>query len=267
MNNRLISAIKPGLVVLVTAGASGIGRIISESFLAHGSKVHICDIDSSATSDFLDMNPSAGATIADVSDIEGVNTLFEELQQRYGCLNVLINNAGIAGPTAPLEEINPEDWDKTIAVNLHGQFYCTRKAIPMLKEAGGGSIINLSSSASLFGYPNRAPYAASKWAIVGLTKTLAMELGQANIRVNAISPGSVYGPRIESVIQHDASQRGQDSQAVRELYTSQTSLKRFVQPREVANMALFLVSDLGRGISGQNLSVDGHTESLSNVPA
>jgi NAD(P)-dependent dehydrogenase (short-subunit alcohol dehydrogenase family) len=265
MNKKVISEIQPGLIVLVTAGANGIGRVIAETFLNHGCQVHVCDVDAQAMNVFLQANPTASGTITDVSNAESVAQLFVGLEERYGRLDVLVNNAGIAGPTAPADEVETADWDKTIAVNLNGQFYCVRHAIPLLKKAGGGSIINLSSSACLFGFPNRAPYAASKWAVIGLTKTLAMELGEFDIRVNAISPGSVDGSRIDGVIRRDAEERGVDPDIIRDLYTRQTSLKRFVQPQEVAAMALFLASDMAKSISGQNLSVDGHTESLSNV--
>ena len=250
---------------MVTAGASGIGRVISETFLAHGCHVHVCDINSAAIDDFLRSNPSATASVADVSDAESVASLFDEFKQNHSRLDVLVNNAGIAGPTAAASEVATDDWDRTIAVNLNGQFYCARQAIPMLKAAGGGSIINLASSAGLFGFPSRAPYAASKWAVIGLTKTLAMELGSDAIRVNAICPGSVEGSRIDEVIRRDASEQGKGEAEIRKLYTSQTSLKTFIHPQEIANMALFLASDLGKSISGQALSVDGHTESLSNA--
>jgi len=265
MSAKVINAIKPGLVVLVTAGASGIGRAIARSFLAHGCHVHICDIDQSAIDSFLLENPESSASLADVSDHKMVDSLFSDLRNRYGHLDVLVNNAGTAGPTAALENIDPEDWDATVAVNLNGQFYCSRLAIPLIREAGGGSIINIASSAALFGYPNRAPYAASKWAVIGLTKTMAMELGEANIRVNVICPGSVEGPRIDRVIEKDADERGKTADEIREMYTRQTSLKKFVQADEIAHMAVFLASDLGRSISGQVLGVDGHTESLSNI--
>ncbi|XP_014680530.1 PREDICTED: D-beta-hydroxybutyrate dehydrogenase-like, partial [Priapulus caudatus] len=147
---------------------------------------------------------------------------------------------------------------------LSGSFMVARKAIPLLKQAGGGSIVNMSSNAGLFGCPLRSPYVAAKWAIVGLTKTWAMELGPYNIRVNAICPGSVAGPRIDTVIERDAAERGMQPQEIRDVYQRQSSLRRFVEADEVANMALFLASDLGKGISGQALSVDGNTESLSN---
>ncbi len=265
MAKKPITAIRPGKVVLVTAGASGIGRAISRAFLDHGCLVHICDIDESAIETFLHENPSANASVTDVSDGASVDSLFGEIIERYGHLDVLVNNAGIAGPTAAVEYIQPEDWDRTIAVNLNGQFYCARQAIPLLKKAGGGSIINIASTAALLGCPNRAPYTASKWAVIGLTKTMAMELGESDIRVNAICPGSVEGPRIDRVIERDANDRGKTVAEIRDLYTRQTSLKRLIQPQEVAHMAVFLASDLARSISGQSLSVDGHTESLSNA--
>ena len=265
MSAKVINSISPGQVVLVTAGAGGIGRAIAESFLAHGCRVHICDINQSAIEAFLLENPQASATAVDVSDHQMVESMFSDIGKRYGQLNVLVNNAGIAGPTAALENIQPDDWDSTVAINLNGQFYCSRLAIPLIRKAGGGSIINIASSAALFGYPNRSPYAASKWAVIGLTKTMAMELGDCGIRVNAICPGSVEGPRIDSVIRNDAEERGKTAEEIREMYTRQTSLKRFIQPEEVAHMAVFLASDLGRSISGQVLSVDGHTESLSNL--
>jgi NAD(P)-dependent dehydrogenase (short-subunit alcohol dehydrogenase family) len=265
MAEKIINSIRPGLVVLVTAGASGIGRVISESFLDHGCHVHICDIDRSAIDSFLSENPGASATLADVSDIKMVELLFDDLKTRYEHLDVLVNNAGIAGPTAAVEDMEPEAWERTLAVNLNGLFYCARLAIPLLRKAGGGAIINIASNAALMGCPNRAPYVASKWAMVGMTKTLAMELGDDQIRTNAICPGSVEGPRIDEVIKSDAENRGKTPAEIRNLYTRQTSLRRLIQPQEVAHMAVFLASDLGKGISGQTLSIDGHTESLSNA--
>jgi NAD(P)-dependent dehydrogenase (short-subunit alcohol dehydrogenase family) len=252
-------------VALVTAGASGIGRTIAERFLSHGCSVHVCDIDQAAIDRFLADNPKAGASRTDVSDVDQVGFLFDDISGRYGRLDILINNAGLAGPTANFEDVVPGEWDRTIAVNLSGQFYVTRLAVPMMKRAGSGTIVNISSSAALFGCPMRAPYTASKWAIIGLTKTLAMELGPWGIRVNAICPGSVEGERIERVIERDAKQRGKSTEEIRNAYHRQTSLRRFVTADEVANMAVFLASDLSSSISGQAMSVDGHTESLSTV--
>jgi len=252
-------------VILLTAGASGIGRTVAERFLSHGCSVHICDIDQAAIDSFLRDNPRASASLADVSDVQQVDALFADFARLYGRLDVLINNAGIAGPTADLEDVAVAEWDRTIAINLSGQFYVTRLAIPFMKRTGRGSIINMGSSAALSGCPMRAPYTASKWAVIGMTKTLAMELGRWGIRVNAICPGSVEGDRIERVIKRDAKQRDKPATEVRDVYQRQTSLRRFVTADEVANMAIFLASDLSASISGQAMSVDGHTESLSNV--
>jgi len=252
-------------IVLITAGAAGIGRSIAEKFLSNGCSVHICDIDPVAIDDFLADNPGASASVADVSDVGQVDGLFKDFSSRYGRLDVLVNNAGIPGPVVNLEEISTEDWDRTIAVDINGQFYVTRLAVPIMKQAGSGSIINISSSAGLFGCPKRAPYVASKWAIIGVTKTLAMELGPWGIRVNAICPGSVEGSRIEGVIERDACNRDCSPEEIRRIYQCQISLRRFVTADEVANMAVFLASDMGGSISGQAIGVDGHTESLSNV--
>jgi NAD(P)-dependent dehydrogenase (short-subunit alcohol dehydrogenase family) len=177
---------------------------------------------------------------------------------------VLINNAGIAGPTGRVEDIAPADWDCTIAVDLHSHFYCTRRAVPLIRQAGGGSILMISSSAAFGGFPLRSPYAASKWALLGFMKTIAMELGPEGVRVNAILPGSIKGPRIDGVIERDAAARGMTPEQIRKVYERQVSLRQFVDADDVANTALFLASPEGRMISGQILGVDGHTESLSN---
>jgi NAD(P)-dependent dehydrogenase (short-subunit alcohol dehydrogenase family) len=252
-------------VVLITAGAAGIGRTIAQRFLQCGCQVHVCDIDPDSLKTFLNDFPNATGSLADVADPVQVDALFEDIIGLYGRLDVLINNAGIAGPVAQLEDISVADWDRTIAVNLNSQFYVCRRAIPLMKEANSGSIISISSTAALFGCPMRSPYSASKWAVIGLIKTLAMELGPWGIRVNAICPGSVDGERIDRVIKNDARRRGKSEQEVRDLYQRQTSLRRFVKADEVANMAIFLASDLCGAISGQAMSVDGHTESLSQI--
>ena len=251
-----------GLRVIVTAAAGGIGRIIAATMQANGARVHICDILESRLVEFKAAFPDIGATLADVSDPEQVDRLFDDANASLGSLDVLVNNAGIAGPTGPVEELAPADWDRTMAVNINSQFYCARRAIPMLRKAGGGAIINLSSAAGLFGYPLRSPYAASKWAVVGFTKTLAMELGNDGIRVNAICPGPVEGPRIDGVISARAQSQGQPVAAVREGYLRQNSLHTFIAAQDIADLVLFLCSDAGRKISGQALSVDGSTETL-----
>ena len=249
-------------VVMISAGASGIGLAMAKAFMANDYAVHICDSSPAAVEQFQRDYPSATASVTDVSSVEQVDRLFDEIESRYGRLDVLINNAGIAGPTARVGDILPEEWDKTIAVDLNGVFYCTRRAAALLRDSKG-SIINISSSAGLFGYPLRSPYVAAKWGVIGLTKTWAMEMGPDGVRVNAICPGSVSGPRIDGVIEREAANMGVSPEDIRDTYLRQTSLRTFVDAEDIAAMALFLCSDAGSKISGQALSVDGHTESLS----
>lgn len=251
-------------VVLITGGASGIGRAIADSYLELGHRVHVCDADPDAVAACRESMQGATASVADISSADDVAALFDDVKRTHGGLDVLVNNAGIAGPTAPVENIDPVDWDRTIAVDLNGQFYCTRLAVPLLKAAGGGSIVNIASNAAFFGFPMRLPYASCKWALIGFTKTLAMELGPHAIRVNAICPGSVAGPRIERVIERDAAARGCSVEEIAALYRRQSSLRTFVEARDVANLVTFLTSARGATISGQALGVDGHTEYLSS---
>jgi NAD(P)-dependent dehydrogenase (short-subunit alcohol dehydrogenase family) len=250
--------------VLITGAASGIGRSIAEAFIADGAQVHICDASSDRIAEFLAANPSATATLADVSDPADVDRVFADFSEKYDELDILINNAGISGPSAAVEDVATDAWDQCIAVNLSGAFYMTNRAVPLLKQAGGGSIINMSSSAGLFGTPMRSPYAASKWGLIGLTKTWAMELGPHNIRVNAVCPGCVSGPRIDGVIDRDARERGVTPEEIRNVYQRQSSMRTFVSPEEIADTVLFLASEKARKISGQAMSVDGHTETLAN---
>ncbi|HTS24074.1 MAG TPA: SDR family oxidoreductase [Casimicrobiaceae bacterium] len=252
-----------GLRVLLTAGAAGIGEAFAKAFADAGARIFICDVDAAALEAFRARRPAIGATVTDVSDPRQVDRLFAEAEAFLGGLDVLINNAGIAGPTAPVEDIAIADWDRTIAVDLNGMFYCTRRAVPLLKAAGGGSIINLSSVAGRLGFPLRTPYSAAKWAVVGFTKSLAIELGPSNIRVNAIQPGVVEGERIERVIAAKAKALGLGHEEYRRQILSKVSLRRSVSPVDIANMALFLATDAGRNVSGQALSVCGNVETLS----
>jgi NAD(P)-dependent dehydrogenase (short-subunit alcohol dehydrogenase family) len=252
-----------GLRVMITAGAAGIGLAIAKAFADDGARVHICDVDDGALEAFSKACPDARATRADVASLSDVDALFDAAAGWLGGLDVLINNAGIAGPTGRVEDIDPQDWDRSLAININGQFYCTRRAVPLLKAAGGGSIVNLSSSAGVMGFPLRTPYAASKWAVVGLTKSLSMELGEFGIRVNAICPGAVAGPRIDRVIAADAEARGLPLETVRQSYLNQNSLREFIQPESIAREVLFLCSPAGNQITGQALSVDGDTHTLS----
>jgi len=251
-------------IVLISGGAAGIGRHIAEAFLDDGAKVHVCDSSSANIKSFLDSNPRATATQSDVSDAKSLDQVFADLENLYDGLNILINNAGIAGPTAAVEDIDVDEWDVCIAVNLSGTFYMTRRAIPLLKQRGTGSIINIASVAGTFPCPLRSAYVASKWAMIGLTKTWAMELGTHNIRVNAVCPTSVSGERIEGVIERDAAERGLSADQIRDVYQRQSSMRTFVTPQDVADMVVFLASDRAGKISGQAIAVDGNTEGLAN---
>ncbi len=251
------------LRVLVTAGAAGIGRAIAQTFQSAGARVHICDVDQSALADFRREFPRIGASLTDVSDPLAVDRLFDEVERAIGGLDVLVNNAGISGPTAAVEAIAIDDWERTIAVNLNGMFYCTRRAVPLLKDAGGGSIINLSSVAGRLGFPQRTPYAASKWAVIGFTESLAIELGPHNIRVNAIQPGVVAGARIERVIEAKSKALAISHEEMRDRMLAHVSLRRTVSADDIANMALYLASDAGQNITGQALSVCAGVETLT----
>ena len=246
-----------GLRVVVTAGAAGIGRAIARTFADHGARVHICDVDEAALKESASVLPQATRTRADVANVADVERLFRDARERLGGLDVLVNNAGIAGPTAKVEDIRPEDWDRCIAVDLNGMFYCTRQAMPLIKAAGGGSIINLSSIAGRFGFAMRTPYSAAKWAVVGFTQSLAVEAGPDKVRVNCIQPGIVEGERVERIIAAKAESLGVSSEEVLNRMVEGISLKTTVTAQDIANTALFLASDAGRHISGQAISVCG----------
>lgn len=255
-------ALQPGLRVVVTAGASGIGRAIADLLISNGARVHICDIDEGHLAEFRAAHPEHGATRCNVAEDDEVAKLFDEAQAALGGLDALINNAGIAGPTGGVDEIAPSDWRRTLDICLTGQFLCTRLAVPMLKAAGGGAIVNMSSSAGRFGYAFRTPYSAAKWGIIGLTQSLAKELGPANIRVNAILPGIIKGPRMDGVIRARAEQVGVSFDAMREQYLQRISLRRMTEAEDVAAMTLFLLTPAGENLSGQSFPVDGNLESL-----
>jgi NAD(P)-dependent dehydrogenase (short-subunit alcohol dehydrogenase family) len=251
-----------GMRVMITAGASGIGRKVAEMFLENGARVFVCDIAQELLDRCAADLPGIGVRLCDVSDPAQVDDWFDAAAEFLGGLDVLVNNAGIAGPTALVEDVTPQEWDRSMAININGQFYCSRRAIPLLKAAGGGAIVNMSSSAGIMGYPLRSPYAASKWAVIGFTKTLAMELGEFGIRVNAICPNAVEGPRMDAVIAKEAAAKGISEQEVHARLVQGVSMRTFVTADDVANLILFLCSGAGRKISGQALSVDGHTETL-----
>ena len=248
-----------GLRVLVTAGAAGIGLAIARTFRDHGAKVHVCDVDDKA---LAALDKDIHKTKADVSSLADMERLFADVQKTLGGLDVLVNNAGIAGPTGKVEDIKVEDWDRCIAIDLSGMFYCTRKAMPLIKAAGGGSIVNLSSAAGRHGFPQRSPYCAAKWGVVGFTKALAVEAGPDKVRVNAILPGIVEGERIERVIAAKAKATGVSHEDFRKTFLETTSLRSTVTAQDIANMALFVSTEPGSRITGQALAVDGDVRYL-----
>jgi NAD(P)-dependent dehydrogenase (short-subunit alcohol dehydrogenase family) len=251
-----------GLRVIVTAGGQGIGRAIADAFLTNGAQVHICDVDPDRLAACRADLPTVGTSVADVSQPDQVDAFIDAAITRMGGVDVLVNNAGISGPAGAIETIDPADWQRTMAVNINGQFFCARRVIPHLKAQRSGSIVNIATTAALFGYPNRSPYASSKWAVIGFTKTLAMELGAYGIRANAICPGSINNPRMDHVIAIESAATNRPQAEIRRSYERQVSMQTFIDPEEIAHMVLFICSPLGAKISGQALSVDGHTETM-----
>lgn len=251
-----------GLRVLVTAGANGIGLEVARSFVREGARVFVCDIDDRALAELATSDPALGRMRADVADRSDVQRLFAEAVTFLGGLDVLINNAGIAGPTGKVEEIAPEDWDRCIEVCLTSQFNCARLAVPLLKESRNASIINLSSAAGKHGFAQRSPYSAAKWGVIGFTKSLAIELGEFGIRVNAILPGMVAGDRIRRVLEAKAQRLGESFSEIERRAFGYTSIKSYVLPQQLADQMVFLASPRGRTISGQAISIDGDAKML-----
>ncbi|HZV21226.1 MAG TPA: SDR family oxidoreductase [Hyphomicrobiales bacterium] len=251
-----------GLRVLITAGANGIGLVTARAFVAEGAAVHVCDVDSARLEDLAKSDPKITSTVADVADRSQVRKLFEEAIGRLGGLDALINNAGIAGPTATVEEMDPAGWERCIAINLTGQFNCTRLAVPYLKQSKNASIVNLSSVAGRLGFALRTPYAASKWGVIGFTKSLSIELGKFGIRANAVLPGLVEGDRLRHVLESKAAAKGVSYKEAEAEFVSYVALKKTVTPEEIAGTILFLCSQHGRTISGQAISVCGDVQMM-----
>jgi NAD(P)-dependent dehydrogenase (short-subunit alcohol dehydrogenase family) len=251
-----------GRKVLITAGADGLGWEMTKLFHQAGAQVLICDINADRLAEAARELPGLHTLVADVSDEASVGVLFQSVQDKLGGLDILVNNAGIAGPTGYVETLSKADWDRTLAVNITGQFLCARLAVPLLKQSRAGVMINLSSAAGHLGFPGRSAYAASKWAVVGFTKSLALELGPYGIRVNAILPGAVEGPRIRAVIDAKARTLGRPVEEIAGQYENQAALGRMVTARDVANMVLFNASEAAGNISGQAIAVDGFTQKL-----
>lgn len=251
-----------GQRILVTAGAAGIGRAIAEAFHREGARVFVCDVDTAALARLAAEQPAIGHCAADVADRAQVDSLFEAAIAALGGLDCLVNNAGIAGPTGKVEAIDPAEWDRCIAVDLTGQFNCVRRAVPHLRRSSNASIMNVSSLAGRLGFALRTPYAAAKWGVIGLTRSLAAELGPDRIRVNALLPGIVAGARQQRVLTAKAAARGISFEEMERLAFSYTSIKEYVTAEQLADLVLFAASPRGASISGQALSVCGDTNML-----
>jgi NAD(P)-dependent dehydrogenase (short-subunit alcohol dehydrogenase family) len=247
--------------VLITAGGAGIGRAVADRFAEGGAQVWVADIALPG-----DLPAGWRATEVNVSDEAAMAAMFAEVEADWGGLDTLCANAGIAGPTALVEDVALEDWRVCVSVNLEGAFLAAKYAAPMMKRAGQGVMLLTSSTAGQFGYPSRAPYAAAKWAVIGLMKTLAMELGPHGVRANAICPGAVDGPRMEGVLAREAVAKGMTRDQVYDGYASGTSMRTWIEARDIAEMAFFLASDAARYVSGQVIAVDGHTENPDPKP-
>jgi len=243
--------------VLITAGASGIGYSLAEAFYAEGYKVWVIDI---SEEDLTKCPKNWEQTKLDVSDENAMMELFNEIKNKWGGLDVVCANAGTAGPTELVEDQGVSAFKNCLDVNLIGAFLSVKGCLPIMKKQCRGAIIFTSSTAGLYGFPYRSPYSASKWAIHGLMKTVAMEAGSFGIRANAIAPGCVEGDRINGVIEREAIQKNTKADIVRQAYKAGTSLNTFIEARDIAAMAVFLASEAARLVSGQIIAVDGHTE-------
>ena len=242
--------------VLITAGASGIGYAITLAFSNRGADITLVDIDSDALNRLQLELPGIRTTVCDVADRSSLEHSIPSLIEAMGGLDVLVNNAGVSGPTAPIEQLDPNEWDQVMEINLNGTFNVTRLAVPALKRSSQASIINMSSVAGRLGYPDRSPYSTSKWGLIGFTKSLSRELGAYGIRVNAILPGAVEGERFENVLKGRANLSGNSVEEERSKAFSVQSLQRLVDPKDIAELAVFLASDAGKSISGQLLPID-----------
>ena len=251
--------------IIISAGASGIGLATAKVCLSRGATVYLCDIDSKSNKK-LNKHPLRNKRLfvylCDASNEYQVSDFFEKVKKKTKKIDALINNVGIAGPTGSLEKLKSKDWENTLHVDVNSHFYFTKQAIPLIKKSKNGSIVNISSTAGILGFPLRSPYAASKWAIVGITKTLAMELGKFNIRSNAICPGSVKGDRMNRVIKAKSKVTNKSIKSIEKDFVSMSSMKQWVYEDDIAKMCSFLISDDSSKVSGQIISVDGNTERM-----
>ena len=247
--------------IIISAGASGIGWATAKICLSKGAYVYLCDIDNKSLNK-IKKHPLANKKLfyyeCDASDEDDVSNFFSQVNRKTKKVDALINNVGVAGPTGTIEKLSSEDWEKTLKINVISHFYFTKLAIPMLKKNKGGSIINISSGAGIMGFPLRSPYAASKWAVIGLTKTLAMELGKFKIRVNAICPGTVKGDRMIRVIRDKAKFLKVSKKKIEKDFISMASMNSWINEEDIGKMCSYLISSDGEKISGQAIPIDGN---------
>jgi len=246
--------------VLVTGAGDSVGREIAERFLKRGDKVHICDVREEAVKATLAANPGMSGSVVDVGKRVEVDRLFADLRTAMGDVSILVNVVGIAGPRASIEDIDEDEWERTIGVNLNGLFYCMKRAIPMLKANGGGSIINFSTCSTRTRLPFRAPYIASKYGVEGLTLNAARELGPFGIRCNAILPGIINNQRFNFIVSRNSTATGRSAADIEADYLKYVSLRTKVELRELADTVLFLASDTGKKITGELMAVSGNME-------
>jgi NAD(P)-dependent dehydrogenase (short-subunit alcohol dehydrogenase family) len=249
--------------VLITAGANGIGLAIAHAFAATGARVHIADVNAEAVEAVTAANENITGSVTDVSDPAAVDALFADVRRELGGLDVLINNAGISGPTAPAEELPFDAWNAVVNVNLHGTFNVTQRAIPLLKDSDAASVVTMSSLAGRFGYPNRIAYSTTKWALVGFSKTLAIELGEHGITSNTIHPGAVSGSRMSAVLEGRAKVNGTSVEEETNNALNNQSVKRFIEPADIAALVLFLAGPHARTITGQMFPIDGDSKAAA----
>ena len=249
--------------IIISAGASGIGWATTKICLSRGAFVYICDIDLKSLNKIRKHslnNKRLFSYNCDASNEEEVSNFFNQIKKKTNKIDALINNVGVAGPTGSLEKLNSRDWENTLHTDVNSHFYFTKRAIPLIKKSKNGSIINMSSTAGVLGFPLRSPYAASKWAIIGITKTLAMELGKFNIRVNAVCPGTIKGDRMKRVIRDKAKFTKISRKSIEKDFISMSSMKQWILEDDIGKMCAFLISDDSSKVSGQVISVDGNTE-------
>jgi len=251
--------------IVISAGASGIGWAIAKSCVSKKALVYLCDIDDKALSKVKKhplYNKRIFISAIDASNEVEVIDFFKIIKKKFKKIDALINNVGIAGPTGTIEELESEEWENTMHVNVNSHFYFNKQAIPLLKKTRSATIINISSGAGIMGFPLRSPYAASKWAVVGMTKTLAMELGKYKIRVNAICPGTIKGDRMKRVIKDKAKFRKMSAKKIENEFVSMASMNSWIYEDDIGKMCAFLISDEAERISGQIIGVDGNATRL-----